>query len=68
MSTTARTRLFYTVQDVAPMFAASPKTIYSWIAAGKIPACRDPGGGVKFERGRIDHMVELMKKDLLGTK
>jgi predicted site-specific integrase-resolvase len=54
-----------TVEEVAPLFTKSPKTIYRWASSGKLPVAHDPAGGVQFERSRIMQIIELMAKDLL---
>jgi hypothetical protein len=65
----ARTHRFMTVEEVAPLFRKSPKTIYRWgndpklLGTAKTP---DPAGGVLFEASRINQLLELMAKGLLG--
>lgn len=56
---------FYTAEEVAPMFRKSVKTIYRWAKdPKKLPAVRDPGGGILFEAARIDQIVNNMGKAL----
>lgn len=57
---------FMTVEEVAPLFRKSPKTIYRWAKdPEKLPVSHDPAGGLLFERKRIMQIVELMAKDML---
>lgn len=53
------------VEEVAPLFTKSPKTIYRWAVNGKLPVSHDPAGGVQFERKRIMQILELMAEDKL---
>lgn len=65
MDATGRGR-FMTVDEVAPLFNKSPKTIYRWAKdPDKLPVSHDPAGGVQFERKRVMQLLELMAKDLL---
>lgn len=57
---------FMTVEEVAPLFRKSPKTIYRWAKdPKKLPASHDPAGGLLFERKRIMQILELMAEDKL---
>ncbi len=60
---------FLNVDEVAPLFRKSKKTIYRWandpkiLGSAKTP---DPAGGVLFEASRIEKILDLMAKGLLG--
>ena len=38
-----------TVKQLAESLQVSPDAIYRWVAAGKIPSLRLPGGGLRFD-------------------
>lgn len=54
-----------TVEDLARIFGKKPKTIYKWIAAGKIPrGGRSPAGMV----WRLDKIAALLDQTQASDK
>lgn len=47
-----------TVEEVAEIFQVSPRTVWRWVHAGKLPEIRTPGGTIRFHRDDIAALVE----------
>ena len=43
-----------TVPEVAGLFRVSPKTVFGWQRAGRIPSFRTPGRGIRFKRADVE--------------
>ena len=60
-----RKKRLYTLREAAEYLAVSYWTIRSWVEAGKLPACRLPGGGklLRIDLGDLDRLVDASKGD-----
>ena len=47
----------YKVKEVAAIFKVHHKTVYTWIAKGKIECVRLPSGSVRISRKEVDRLL-----------
>lgn len=59
--TTLRRDSLLTVPDVAARLSVSPKTVYRWAKAGRIP-CVYIESLLRFDRGEIDRWIAAGKE------
>jgi excisionase family DNA binding protein len=46
-----------TTAEVAEIFRVHPNTVWGWRLAGKLPAFRTPGRGIRFRREHVEALL-----------
>ncbi|ASU60965.1 MULTISPECIES: BldC family transcriptional regulator [Nocardiopsis] len=46
-----------TVAEVGDMFRVNPRTVNRWVAQGRIPVVRTPGGHLRFDPAEVRRLL-----------
>ncbi|MCK9871685.1 BldC family transcriptional regulator [Nocardiopsis dassonvillei] len=60
MTHTPRTDLpgpLLTVAEVGDLFRVNPRTVNRWVAQGRIPVVRTPGGHLRFDPAEVRRLL-----------
>jgi len=50
--------VFFKAREVAALLGVDPKTVYTWVAEGKIAHARTPGNGIRIRGSEVDLMLD----------
>ncbi|WP_150251200.1 BldC family transcriptional regulator [Nocardiopsis deserti] len=53
-----------TVAEVGDLFRVNPRTVNRWVAQGRIPVVRTPGGHLRFDPAEVRRLLRVGREPM----